>query len=279
MGSTVAAPSLANDFNATYTSANVPNNASPYDPKLFTDLKEELDLAELPYLASFSPALISVVLCAQGRGDTVGSWIHDLTENEDKATAWAILKAVREAITVTYPFIGLPNCVPACFGVIGVMRDLGFEPDGERRRADIQHPLTLEQGLDTRRQIYRGVGNPEVHWMLKNYFPDMTYATDTFVFGYLATGSLDIFTLRQTELIIAAAIISMGATRQSRSHIMASMQLGNSKKVVKAVLAAVSMIKTWNSQTPPTELDVDALERQLQENLVEANRVEAASLE
>lgn len=41
-------------------------------------------------------------------------------------------------------------------------------------RPDVKQGDFLAKGLETRQKIYRGVGNPEVHWMLKRYFPDMS---------------------------------------------------------------------------------------------------------
>jgi alkylhydroperoxidase/carboxymuconolactone decarboxylase family protein YurZ len=102
--------------------------------------------------------------------------------------------------------------------------------------------------------------------MMKEYFPDMTYATDCFIFGYLATGSLDVFSLQKTELIIATGITAMGATRQTRSHIKAAMQQGNSPVVVSAMVRAASKIMEWNGQLLG-KFDVGALEKELHANL------------
>jgi hypothetical protein len=93
------------------------------------------------------------------------------------------------------------------------------------------------------------------------------YATDTFIFGYLATGSLDIFELRQAELIIAGAILAMGATRQSRSHCKASMQVGNTEKVVAALVRAARRIARWNKQELSEDIVVSSLAQELKDNL------------
>ncbi|CZR55557.1 uncharacterized protein PAC_05445 [Phialocephala subalpina] len=260
-------PSIKEDFDATYTAANKSKDATPYDYNLLVSVGEELNDADPAYLEPLSYALISVMLCAQRRGDAVAPWFSDLVKTRGVEEAKNIFSIIREAIAVIYPFVGLPNCVPACLGLVGVLRGLGIDFDEDRRRADVQQGDYLVKGLDTRKKIYRGVGNPEVHWMLQKYFPDMTYATNTFIFGYLATGSLDVFELRQTELIIAGAILAMGATRQARSHCKASMQVGNSEKVVAALVEAARRIACWNMQELSEDIVVSNLAQELKDNL------------
>jgi hypothetical protein len=34
--------------------------------------------------------------------------------------------AVREAVTLAVPFVGLPNCMPACFGLVNEIKGRGF---------------------------------------------------------------------------------------------------------------------------------------------------------
>ena len=101
-------------------------------------------------------------------------------------------------------------------------------------------------------------------WYLRSI---IAYATDTFIFGYLATGSLDVFELKQTELIIAAAIIAMGATRQSRSHCKAAMQLGNSEEVVSSLLETARKVARWNGLALSDDIDVSSLGTELKTNL------------
>ncbi|TVY58572.1 hypothetical protein LCER1_G000208 [Lachnellula cervina] len=263
-------PSIKGDFNTAYIAANVSQDAAPYDSALFTGFKDQLESADPEYLSPFSHALLGVMFCAQRRGDLVGPWFREVVAKDKTTDPKKFFTIIREAIAVVYPFVGLPNCVPACFGLVGVLREMGIDVDEDRRRPDVKQGDFLAKGLETRQKIYRGVGNPEVHWMLKRYFPDMTYATDTFIFGYLATGSLDIFELKQTELIIAAAILAMGATRQSRSHCKASMQLGNSEVVVSALVDTARKIGDWNSQRLSDNIVVSSLAEELKNNLAKA---------
>jgi hypothetical protein len=74
------------------------------------------------------------MFCAQRRGDLVGPWFQDLIANEKSVDPREVFKIIREAIAVAYPFIGLPNCVPACFGLVGVLRELGIDINEDRRR-------------------------------------------------------------------------------------------------------------------------------------------------
>ena len=74
------------------------------------------------------------MFCAQRRGDLVGPWFRDLIAKENSGDPREIFKVIREAIIVAYPFIGLPNCVPACFGLIGVLDELGIDINDNRRR-------------------------------------------------------------------------------------------------------------------------------------------------
>jgi alkylhydroperoxidase/carboxymuconolactone decarboxylase family protein YurZ len=270
----------------------VPKGAAPYDSEEASQWSQELLDADPAYLSSLCYALISVMFCAQRRGDAVGSWFRDLVQGKSPDETEKTFATIREAITIVYPFLGLPNCVPACFGMVSVLKDKGIDSVQDRRRyvrsqeegslafhrlllyahvktfrADVHHPSIHEQGLETRKRIYRGVGNPEVHQMMQKHFPDMTYATDCFIFGYLATGSLDMFSLRETELIITAAITAMGATRQSQSHIKASMQLGNSTKTMSAVVSVASKMARWSGHALSGPLDVGSLEQELHANL------------
>jgi hypothetical protein len=73
--------------------------------------------------------------------------------------------------------------------------------------------------------------------------------------------------MRQTELIIAASIIAMGATRQSRSHCKASMQLGNSEEVVSALIDTARQIADWNGHPLSDDIIVASLAEELNFNL------------
>lgn len=81
--------------------------------------------------------------------------------------------------------------------------------------------------------------------------------------GTTATG---IFKEEHTELLVAAAIASQGATRQARSHAKASITMGNRVDAVKALFRAVEKFNAWN-KTPVVATDVDSLASELEETL------------
>ncbi len=76
----------------------------------------------------------------------------------------------------------------------------------------------------------------------------------------------EVFDLQESHLIIASAITALGATRQTRSHIKATIGIGNSVETVKAVIGVVSAIAEWGGK-PFTLPDVDALAQQIRTSL------------
>lgn len=63
----------------------------------------------------------------------------------------------------------------------------------------------------------------------------------------------------ETELVVAAAIHSEGASRQARSHVKASIAMGNSVHAVKEMVNIGSEFATWAGNPLPYTIDVDAL--------------------
>jgi hypothetical protein len=54
-----------------------------------------------------------------------------------------------------------------------------------------------------------------------------------------------VFTEQESHLIVASAIIALGAARQARSHIKATIGLGNDALVVKSVVNVVRKLAKW----------------------------------
>lgn len=76
----------------------------------------------------------AAILCAQCRGDAVARLVHDITSGRTKEEVRELFSAVREAITIAVPFVGLPNCMPACFGMVKELKQWGIEKvEGPRR--------------------------------------------------------------------------------------------------------------------------------------------------
>jgi hypothetical protein len=87
------------------------------------------------------------------------------------------------------------------------------------------------------------------------------------VFGYLISGSLDIQSLELSELTVAASIVGIGATRQARSHIKASIGVGNTPTVVADVVKIAEEVALWNKTPLPTTINVAELAEEISNNL------------
>ncbi|KAL4806520.1 hypothetical protein BDV18DRAFT_159692 [Aspergillus unguis] len=249
------------EFASKYTNANVASDAAQYSPTLFLGLHETLTTLASDSLAT---ALLTAIICAQGRGDTVPHLFRDVT-SQPQADIEETFRTVREAITLIVPFAGLPNTMPACFGLVNELKTRGIEGvDGPRRTNFGQADYTAH-GQETVSTIYRGVGNSEVRDMIQQYFPEMSYFGRTTIWGYLV-GSSPVFELKHAELIIAAAITGLGAMRQVKSHVKCAISVGNSVQVVSAVVEAAREIAAWNGRVFG-EVDVGLLEGELKRNL------------
>jgi hypothetical protein len=116
---------------------------------------------------------------------------------------------------------------------------------------------TLELGKETHADIYKASANPEVFEMLREYFGDVSYALIALGFGHMMGGP----GLREKELVLAAAIMAMGARRQAVSHLKACFGFGWSLGVVGSVVTMVRALAEW-TDVKLGEVDVDALERE-----------------
>ena len=85
--------------------------------------------------------------------------------------------------------------------------------------------------------------------------------------GYLiAKANEEVFAENHSHLILASAIIALGAARQARSHVKATIGIGNDVKTVKAVVEVVLKIAEWAGK--PIQIpDVDNSAKQVYENL------------
>lgn len=67
------------------------------------------------------------MLCAQSRGDAVGAIFNQITEDQPEESVKEIFTIVREAVTLVTPFVGLPNSMPAVFGLVHAVRERGID--------------------------------------------------------------------------------------------------------------------------------------------------------
>ncbi|KAE8363242.1 hypothetical protein BDV27DRAFT_158996 [Aspergillus caelatus] len=116
---------MATEFETRYTNANIAPDAAQYNTELFLDLHERLsNTVSCDRLAA---SIVIAILCAQGRGDAVGRLVQDVTRGKIVEDIRALFPAVREAITISVPFVGLPNGMPACFGLVNEFQQWGIE--------------------------------------------------------------------------------------------------------------------------------------------------------
>ncbi|KAL2826238.1 hypothetical protein BDW59DRAFT_161075 [Aspergillus cavernicola] len=261
---------MATDFSTKYTDANIAQDAAQYDPGLFQRLYEKLSKAL--HSDTLAIALIASILCAQARGDTAVRVFRDVTKDKSETEVRAIFTAVREAVTLAVPFVGLPNCMPACFGLVNELKGRGIEEVPAPRRANFGDFDYTKHGEESVSTIYRGVGNSEVRQMIQQYFPEMSYYGRTTVWGYLV-GSSPVFELKDAEILVAASITALGATRQARSHVKCAISVGNTMEVVTAVIETAREVGAWNRRSLSGEIDVRQLAEELERNLAKETKV------
>ena len=86
--------------------------------------------------------------------------------------------------------------------------------------------------------------------------------------GYLiAKANEEVFQPQDSHLIVATAITALGATRQTKSHIKATLGIGNSISVVRAMLRMVTRISDWANRPPIDSFAVEELASEIQRSL------------
>ena len=176
----------------------------------------------------------------------------------------------------------MPTCIPACYGIIGVIQRKGQEYASTKvfRKTTIGEE-DVQKGRELRTRIYSGVGNSEIFGLMDKYFTDLCMSqrkssfcarlilssvtcSTVVTWGYLiAKANEEVFEPQESHLIIAATIMALGATRQTKSHIKATLGIGNSVGCVKAVVEVVTKIAEW-ADRPIAAFDVDDLSQQIQ---------------
>lgn len=66
------------------------------------------------------------MLCAQRRGDAVPKLFRDLAKGKTVEDTKALFASFKLALNLTWAFSGLPQCIPACLGLVGELRELGI---------------------------------------------------------------------------------------------------------------------------------------------------------
>ncbi|KAL2844355.1 hypothetical protein BJY01DRAFT_248181 [Aspergillus pseudoustus] len=251
-----------------YVSTNVMAGSCSYDRDLFIGIASKLASSH-PELKNIADAVITVSCVAVGRADVVGRLFDDITADSTPEESQQIFLRLREAITIAFPYLGMPTCIPACYGMLGVIQRKGPEYASSKvlRKKTITDE-DVRKGTDLRKKIYRGVGNSDVFALMDRYFTDLFTTSTVVTWGYLiAKANEEVFRPEESHLIIASAIMALGATRQTKSHIKATLGIGNSVACVKAVVEAVSTIAEWESRPRIGPFDIDQLASEIQQAL------------
>ncbi len=75
---------------------------------------------------------------------------------------------------IVYPFLGIPTCIPATYGIIGVLQRKGEAfGDAKALRKPVMDAEDVQKGKDLRAKIYSGVGNSEIFGLMDKYFTDL----------------------------------------------------------------------------------------------------------
>ncbi|KAF5581448.1 5-carboxymethyl-2-hydroxymuconate isomerase [Fusarium pseudoanthophilum] len=147
------------NWDAKYVSTNVKPQARKYDRGLFLQLNSQLAWSH-PELKSVSYAIIAAACCAVSRADVVGRFFDDVTFDSTTEASEKLFLSIREAITIVFPYIGMPTCIPACYGMIGVVERKGAAYASTRvlRKTTVDEE-DVKRGTELKARIYSGVGN------------------------------------------------------------------------------------------------------------------------
>jgi hypothetical protein len=115
-----------------------------------------------------------VASCALGRADLVGKWFDDQTKDFSAEESRRLFVRLRESIMCVYPFLGVPACMPACYGMIGVLERKGeVYGDTKRLRKPFMDEEDVQRGKELRATIYASAGNSGIFALMDKYFPDL----------------------------------------------------------------------------------------------------------
>lgn len=259
-----AADEFMSKWDATYVSTNLKDGTRPYDAALFKNFHNELSTND--ELKKLSPEILAVASCALGRADLVGKLFDDLTTGSSAEESKKLFVRLREGIMCVYPFLGVPACMPACYGMIGVLERKGEAyGDTARLRKPFMDEEDVERGRELRATIYSSAGNSGIFALMEKYFPDLYGASTAITWGYLISkANEEVFEMKESHLLVLTTICGLGATRQMGSHIKATIGIGNTITNVKLLISVISRLAVW-ADKPFKVPDVDALAEQVRQ--------------
>ncbi|KAL4814831.1 hypothetical protein BDW67DRAFT_186388 [Aspergillus spinulosporus] len=252
-------------FAATYVTANLGEDASAFDISRFLSLKSKLDVVRPSSHEGYTIGVLSAILCAQRRGDAVPALFRAATQDATQEMVKMTFITVRECITLINPYVGIPSCMPAIIGLVGELRHRGIDSVPSPKRPGFDKCDWNAEGDRMRETLYGGVGNQEGLAFISNHWPDFAHYAYTAVFGYLYGSRL--LSTRESELIVASAILGQGATRQARIHCKVALKLGNAIEILKEVVDAAVVVGIWNNSPLPVTVDVEECAEQLKDSL------------
>ncbi|KAH8660423.1 hypothetical protein BX600DRAFT_514030 [Xylariales sp. PMI_506] len=253
-------------WDRTYVSTNLKSGASSYDAGFLKELHSKLSSDAV--LGPISTEILVVASIALGRADLAGKWFDDVTQDSTPEASQKLFQRVREGITCIYPFVGVPACMPACYGMIGVLERKGESyGDTTRLRKKWMEESDLEKGAQLRSRIYSTAGNSKIFSLMDRYFPDLYNASTAFTWGYLISkANEDVFEMTQSHLLVLSVILALGANRQMGSHIKASIGIGNPVGSIEVLVSVVSDLAVWAGR-PFQSPDIPALAEQVKQSV------------
>ncbi|KAL2829627.1 hypothetical protein BJY01DRAFT_254915 [Aspergillus pseudoustus] len=236
-------------FEEKYLTANNAPNAPRWDSELFEGLRSQL-VSAAPELKPIEDAILAALCIGAHRADLVPCILEDSLRTGMCATADAFYK-LEGVIMIVWPFVGIPWCVTACLGVAEILRrhDLLDLTTQTPRRPEINGDDHGKAGEELMERTYQNVANSEVREILRQHFSDFSSLTWAVCFGYSLgeTTRTGVFLERESQLILASAITSSGASRQAASHLRAARGLGNSSQAIRAVWNVAKKLCLWNN--------------------------------
>jgi hypothetical protein len=83
--------------------------------------------------------------------------------------------------------------------------------------------------------------------------------------------------LKDAEILVAAPVMGLGATRQARSHAKCALSVGNSLELVRATVEVARVVGAWNERALLGGVGVGELAGELERNLAASTNVDSCS--
>lgn len=145
------------DFEKTFVLTNMPDGAVPYSKDTLAKALETLRASDKTFFEEtpvFDCVALSVILCALRRADAVPGLFRQVTADMSKEDTKKAFEQVREAITIIFPFIGLPNTIPALLGMTPYIKERGIEVTKDTARPGLISDEDSEQGSKHFHTVY-----------------------------------------------------------------------------------------------------------------------------